>query len=57
MNKKLFLQAPEREEVFIKKTKKGSGKKEKHRRLLDAWKQECLKEYMTEEKFQIRFEW
>jgi len=51
------LQAPEREEVFIKKTKKGSGKKEKHRRLLDAWKQECLKEYMTEEKFQIRFEW
>lgn len=33
------------------------SREQKHRRLLEAWKQERLKEYMTEEKFQIRFEW
>lgn len=33
------------------------SREQKHRRLLEAWKQERLKECMTEEKFQIRFEW
>lgn len=33
------------------------SREQKHRRLLEAWKQEQLKECMTEEKFQIRFEW
>ena len=33
------------------------SREQKHRRLLEAWKQERLKECMTEEKFQIRFGW
>ena len=33
------------------------SREQKHRRLLEAWKQERLKECMTEEKFQVRFEW
>lgn len=33
------------------------SREQKHRRLPEAWKQEHLKECMTEEKFPIRFEW
>lgn len=33
------------------------SREQKHRRLLEAWKQERLKECMTEERFQVRFEW
>ncbi len=33
------------------------SREQKHRRLLEAWKQERLKECMTGEKFQVRFEW
>ena len=33
------------------------SREQKHRRLLEAWKQERLKECAAEEGFQIRFEW
>ncbi len=33
------------------------SREQKHRRLLESWKEERLKEYMTDEKVQIRFEW
>lgn len=33
------------------------SREQKHRRLLEAWKQEGQKECMTGEKFQVRFEW
>lgn len=33
------------------------SREQKHRRLLESWKEERLKECMTEEKVQIRFEW
>lgn len=33
------------------------SREQKHRRLLEAWKQERLEECITEEGFQIRFEW
>ena len=33
------------------------SREQKHRRLLESWKEERLKEYMTDEKVQVRFEW
>ena len=33
------------------------SREQKHRRLLESWKGERLKECMTDEKVQIRFEW
>jgi len=33
------------------------SREQKHRRLLESWKEERLKECMTDEKVQIRFEW
>lgn len=33
------------------------SREQKHRRLLEAWKQERLREYTVEKGFQIRFEW
>lgn len=37
--------------------KVGQSREQKHRRLLESWKQERLKEFVVEEGFQIRFEW
>ena len=33
------------------------SREQKHRRLLESWKKERLKECMTDKKVQIRFEW
>lgn len=51
----MISQIMEAWEKLWKKVKQ--SREQKHRRLLEAWKQERLKECMTEEKVQIRFEW
>lgn len=51
----MIAQMIEAWEKLWKKVKQ--SREQKHRRLLEAWKQERLEEYVTEEEFQIRFEW
>ncbi len=44
-------------ETWERLRKKGrQSREQKHRRLLEAWKQERVEEYIDESGFQIRFE-
>lgn len=51
----MISQIVEAWEKLWKKVKQ--SREQKHWRLLEAWKQERLKECMTEERIQNRFEW
>ena len=51
----MISQIMEAREKLWEKVKQ--SREQKHRRLLEAWKQERLKECIAEKEFQIRFEW